>query len=702
MLHLKVQFLDDSQKIFVVDQKSSGRTLFNLSCSHLNLTEKEYFGLEFWSSAGHSAWLELLKPITKQIKNPKEILFKFMVKFFPVDPSHLKEELTRYLFTLQIKKDLACGRLPCSDNSSALMVAHLLQSALGDFHEDTDRKHLETHKYFANQDCLMNKIMHYHKKHGGKTPAESDVHLLDIARKLEMYGIRPHPASDGEGTQINLAVTHMGVLVLRGNTKINTFNWSKIRKLSFKRKHFLIKLHANIAALCKDTLEFTMASRDICKAFWKMCVEYHAFFRLSEEPKSKPKAFLCSKGSSFRYSGRTQRQLLEHEAKGKMKSLPFERKHYPSRYHDRQCRSSPDLLSDVSKQMEDLRLFYGSMGAYHGANGVHTSEPTLDSRRRNSAVDVIFADELERSKPEADTTLLAHSQSSSAFPLVYTELEQAWEAADFYGQRVPLTSFQPSYTRFGDGKSPSAGNMREALPRQQLAYTDVPYVAPVHQPLEVASPQVFFYIDRPPLQFTRHTMMGPAEEMASGMNVLGVAPTKPQRRSPGTSRMRMTEPEALPRSSYLTSVSMDREDDGSVFRHGVPEPIPKRSWSQSDMKTIHFPYGSEFQPLGPCPVLSSRKADILQYVLAQQGFPPPLRVQRASERYVGSGTESSDSDSDLLPDYYSLYGRVVKAPRARVRLSSGSLQLEGEDEEVCRSTAGIDERTPQGASNYFT
>lgn len=44
-----------------------------------------------------------------------------------------------------------------------------------------------------------------------------------------------------------------------------------------------------------------MLSRDTCKAFWKTCVEYHAFFRLSEEPKSKPKALLCSKGSSFRY-----------------------------------------------------------------------------------------------------------------------------------------------------------------------------------------------------------------------------------------------------------------------------------------------------------------------------------------------------------------------------------------------------------------
>lgn len=33
----------------------------------------------------------------------------------------------RYLFTLQIKKDLALGRLPCSDNCTALMVSHILQ-----------------------------------------------------------------------------------------------------------------------------------------------------------------------------------------------------------------------------------------------------------------------------------------------------------------------------------------------------------------------------------------------------------------------------------------------------------------------------------------------------------------------------------------------------------------------------------------------
>lgn len=49
----------------------------------------------------------------------------------------------------------------------------------------------------------------------GHTPALSDVHLLEVTRKLDMYGIRPHPAHDGEGMRINLAVTHMGVLVFQ-------------------------------------------------------------------------------------------------------------------------------------------------------------------------------------------------------------------------------------------------------------------------------------------------------------------------------------------------------------------------------------------------------------------------------------------------------------------------------------------------------
>lgn len=59
-----------------------------------------------------------------------------------------------------------------------------------------------------------------HAFHSGQTPAVSDFQLLEIARRLEMYGIRLHPAKDREGTKLSLAVAHTGVLVFQVGTRI--------------------------------------------------------------------------------------------------------------------------------------------------------------------------------------------------------------------------------------------------------------------------------------------------------------------------------------------------------------------------------------------------------------------------------------------------------------------------------------------------
>nr|6D2Q_A Chain A, FERM, RhoGEF (ARHGEF) and pleckstrin domain protein 1 (chondrocyte-derived) [Danio rerio] len=281
-ISIRVQMLDDTQEVFEVSQRAPGKALFDLVCSHLNLVEGDYFGLEFQDQRKMIVWLDLLKPILKQIRRPKNIILRFVVKFFPPDHTQLLEELTRYLFALQIKHDLACGRLTCNESSAALLVAHIVQSEIGDFDEVQCKQHLLNNKYIPEQDTLMDKIIGYHRKHVGQTPAESDYQLLEIARRLEMYGVRLHPAKDREGTRLSLAVAHSGVLVFQGHTKINAFNWSKVRKLSFKRKRFLIKLRPDLNSNCQDTLEFMMGSRDCCKVFWKICVEYHAFFRLFE------------------------------------------------------------------------------------------------------------------------------------------------------------------------------------------------------------------------------------------------------------------------------------------------------------------------------------------------------------------------------------------------------------------------------------
>ncbi|XP_045074133.1 FERM, ARHGEF and pleckstrin domain-containing protein 1 [Coregonus clupeaformis] len=308
-------------------QRASGKVLFDLVCTHLNLVEGDYFGLEYQDHK-MMVWLDLLKPIVKQLRRPKHTVLRFVVKFFPPDHAQLLEELTRYLFALQIKHDLACGRLTCNDSSAALLVSHIIQSETGDFEESQSRQHLLNNSYIPDQVALMDKIMEFHSKNGGQTPAESDYQLLEVARRLETYGVRLHPAKDREGSKLSLAVAHAGVLVFQGHTKINALNWSKVRKLSFKRKQFLIKLRPDLnQSSYQDTLEFLMGSRDCCKVFWKICVEYHAFFRLFEEPKARPKPVLFTRGSSFRFSGRTQKQVIDYVKDSEFKKIPFERKH---------------------------------------------------------------------------------------------------------------------------------------------------------------------------------------------------------------------------------------------------------------------------------------------------------------------------------------------------------------------------------------
>ncbi|XP_071798608.1 FERM, ARHGEF and pleckstrin domain-containing protein 1-like isoform X3 [Asterias amurensis] len=317
LVSMKVQMLDDSVITLDVPNGCLGMDLFKECCRHLNLLEMDYFGLEYFNKTDKVVWLDLEKPIARQVLAPKKTLFHFTVKFYLADPGQLHDEFTKYLYALQIKKDLSNGRLPCSENTAALMASYMLQAEVGDFSspEHDDGRYITAFRFVPNQTRAMeSKIQEYHKNHIGQTPADADFNLLDVARRLEMYGVRLHAARDYENVQLQLAVSHQGVLVFHNNTRINTFSWAKIRKLSFKRKRFLVKLHPEgfVSGYPRSTVEFMMSARNECKRFWKTCVEHHTFFRLTQSRHGRrPRRRLMSRGSTFRYSGRTQKQVVE-------------------------------------------------------------------------------------------------------------------------------------------------------------------------------------------------------------------------------------------------------------------------------------------------------------------------------------------------------------------------------------------------------
>ncbi|XP_014599700.1 PREDICTED: FERM, RhoGEF and pleckstrin domain-containing protein 1-like isoform X2 [Polistes canadensis] len=330
MLAVRVQMLDDTITMFQVQAKALGRVLFDQVCKQLHLLEADYFGLEYQELNGTKYWLDLEKPVCRQVGlSLVDPLLRFCVKFYTPDPAQLEEEFTRYLFCLQIKRDLTLGLLQCNDNTAALMASYIVQAECGDYviEDYPDHTYLSTYKFVPHQDQeLERRIMENHKRHAGQSPAEADLNLLETARRCELYGMKMHPAKDHERVSLNLAVAHMGIVVFQNYTKINTFSWAKIRKISFKRKRFLIKLHPEGYGYYKDTVEFFFEGRNECKNFWKKCVENHGFFRCSVvKHVVRQKTRVLSRGSSFRYSGKTQKQIVEFVRDNYVKRQTFQR-----------------------------------------------------------------------------------------------------------------------------------------------------------------------------------------------------------------------------------------------------------------------------------------------------------------------------------------------------------------------------------------
>ncbi|XP_058249500.1 band 4.1-like protein 2 isoform X11 [Hemibagrus wyckioides] len=310
MVVCHVTLLDGSQYQCEVEKRAKGQILFQQVCEHLNLLEKDYFGLSFKDNADQRCWLDPMKEIKRQIRN-SQWQFAFNVKFYP-DPSQLTEDLTRYLLCLQLRQDIVSGRLPASFVTLALLGSYTLQAELGDHDLAEQQLHSVSDFQLAKDQTkeLEEKVLELHKSHRGMSPAQADVNFLENAKKLSMYGVDLHHAKDSEGVDIMLGVCANGLLIYKDRLRINRFAWPKILKISYKRSNFYIKIRPGEAEQFESTVGFKLPNYRAAKRVWKVCVEHHTFFRLSNpEPPTKSK--FLTLGSRFRYSGRTQTQTRQ-------------------------------------------------------------------------------------------------------------------------------------------------------------------------------------------------------------------------------------------------------------------------------------------------------------------------------------------------------------------------------------------------------
>lgn len=149
--------------------------------------ERKYFGLlvEDLTQDFAYRWLDSTKTLKKQLTttmSPYHLYFK--VRFFLTDPStQIDDEFTKYLYVLQIKKELLSGKMWCPRATGAILASYIVQSKrlkiprgkqlmcilgeLGDYDSDEHRKgYLEDFRFvpFQNTD-FEHEVEQYHKQH---------------------------------------------------------------------------------------------------------------------------------------------------------------------------------------------------------------------------------------------------------------------------------------------------------------------------------------------------------------------------------------------------------------------------------------------------------------------------------------------------------------------------------------------------------
>ncbi|XP_048841091.1 tyrosine-protein phosphatase non-receptor type 14-like [Brienomyrus brachyistius] len=292
----RIRLLDNNVIECTLSVESTGQECLEAVAQRLELRETHYFGLWFHGKSQLQRWVELEKPLKKQLdKYGNEPLLFFSVMFYVPNVSRLEQEVTRYQYYLQVKKEVLDGRLQCSVEQGVRLAGLAVQADFGDYTQFQSQDFLREYVLFPVnwphvEEVLeewTQKVAEEHKSHCGMQPAEAELLYIKEVEKLDGFGQESFAAKDNYTNDIYIGVSFIGVFVKHRNGRsIMLHRWKDIGNIAHNKSAITVEITSR-----DDTIMFHTEDMEMAKYISRLFTARHKFYKQNKictEPARSP------------------------------------------------------------------------------------------------------------------------------------------------------------------------------------------------------------------------------------------------------------------------------------------------------------------------------------------------------------------------------------------------------------------------------
>uniref|UniRef100_A0A8D1K096 Tyrosine-protein phosphatase non-receptor type n=1 Tax=Sus scrofa TaxID=9823 RepID=A0A8D1K096_PIG len=253
----RIQLLNNEFVEFTLSVESTGQESLEAVAQRLELREITYFSLWYYNKQNQRRWVDLEKPLKKQLdKYALEPTVYFGVVFYVPSVSQLQQEITRYQYYLQLKKDILEGNIPCTLEQAIQLAGLAVQADFGDFDQYESQDFLQKFallpvEWLQDEKVLeeaTQKVALLHQKYRGLTAPDAEMLYMQEVERMDGYGEESYPAKDSQGSDISIGACLEGIFVKHKNGR---------------------------PPVVFEDLE-------TAKYVWRLCVARHKFYRLNQ------------------------------------------------------------------------------------------------------------------------------------------------------------------------------------------------------------------------------------------------------------------------------------------------------------------------------------------------------------------------------------------------------------------------------------